>query len=105
MLVAVAGAVVELQLELQGWAVKKRTGKIPGKVPEDSQIRVLAAQAWVAQLKKWFPDMETVPPWVAAVGLPLMCVPAQLANATDPPQKTEEKVPSEPSVGTAQAAA
>jgi len=91
MLTAVAGAVVELQLELQGWVVKKRTGKIAGKVPEDSQIRSIAAQAWVAQLKRWFPDMDTVPPWVVAVALPLMCMPAQLANATDPPKNPEKQ--------------
>ena len=97
MLVAVAGAVVELQLELQGWAIKKRTGgKVPGKVPEDSQIRVLAAQAWVAQLKRWFPDMDTVPPWVVAVALPLMCMPAQLAHATDPPKTPEKQADPEP---------
>jgi hypothetical protein len=91
MLEACAGAVVELQLELQAWVIKKRTGKIAGRVPEDNKIRPLAAQAWVAQLKRWFPDMDTVPPWVIAVALPAMCLPAQMANATDPPKEAEKQ--------------
>ena len=81
---------VELQLELQGWVVKKRTGgKEAGKIPADAKIRPIAAQAWVAQLKRWFPDIEQFPPWVVAVSLPALCLPVQVATATPAPDRSK----------------
>lgn len=80
---------VELQLGLQAWGIKKRTGKEAGLVPPDSPIRSMAAQAWAAQFKKWFPDIDNTLPWVLAVGLPLLCVPMQVATAKEPDKKPE----------------
>lgn len=88
MLMTGASALVEVQLELQAWVIKKRTGKIAGKLPPESQLRDLAAQAWVSQFKKWFPDLEFVPPWVLALALPMLAMPLQIANAQEPTKTT-----------------
>jgi hypothetical protein len=89
MLGTLGDTMVELQLQLQGWVIKKRTGKEAGQIPPDASIRKIASQAWAGQFKKWFPDIDDTPPWVLAVGLPLLCVPMQVATATEPEKKPE----------------
>jgi hypothetical protein len=86
-------AIVIAQLELQGWLIKKRFGKLvqPLEGPGAQQTIDIAAQAWVAQLEAWFPDIESCPPWLLAVGAPLLLLPAQLATAVDDPDKKAEK--------------
>lgn len=83
-----AAAIVELQLGLQAWLVFKRTGKIAPPIAPDSPIRKWAADAWVAQFEAWFPNMDTVPPWILAVGLPAMALPVQFMAAQPPPPET-----------------
>lgn len=95
MLLQAGQAVVLMQLELQAWIIRKRTGKVTAPIdlsqPMAGKLIDAAAQGWVAQLKKWFPDIELCPPWVVAVGAPLLFLPAQLASAKDaPPEKPAE---------------
>jgi hypothetical protein len=80
-----AEVIVDAQLAIQAAIIKKRTGKIAAPVPPESKLRSMAAAAWVAQLKIWFPVDVMLPPWVMAIALPLMAMPAQAAGATDPP--------------------
>lgn len=94
-LLAQAGsALVEVQLQLQAWLVFKRTGKISPPIAADSPIRDLAAQCWGAQFERWFPDMSDVAPWLLAVGLPAMALPAQFMGAQPPPPNPAENGPS-----------
>lgn len=82
-----AMVIVDLQLELQAAVIRKKAKRNPDPIPEDSPVRKMAAAAWVAQLKIWFPADTMLPPWVMALMLPVMCIPQQLANAT--PIRTE----------------
>lgn len=93
MLAQGAAAIVELQLGLQAWLVWKRTGKIAPPIAADSPIRQWAADAWVAQFEAWFPNMDTVPPWILAVGLPAMALPVQFMAAQPPPPNPAENGP------------
>jgi len=88
-----AQAIVELQLGLQAWLVFKRTGKIAPPIAPDSPIRKWAADAWVAQFEQWFPDMDQVPPWILAVGLPAMALPVQFMAAQPPPPDQQQNRP------------
>lgn len=89
-----AMGIVEAQLQLQAWIIKKRFGLIASPVAYEGagkSMRDAASQAWVAQLEKWFPDIESCPPWLIAVGAPLILLPAQLHGATLDPDKKAEK--------------
>jgi len=90
-----ASVIVDLQLELQAAVIRKRFKRAPERIPDDSPVRKMAAEAWVAQLKIWFPADTMLPPWAMALLLPIMCVPQQLANAT--PIKDEEPQPQDAS--------
>lgn len=87
LLAQAAQVIVISQIDLQAWLIKKRTGKIVPRVI-DQGIVDLASKAWVAQLEVWFPDLEKCPPWLLAVGAPLLLMPAQLQHAQDPPKET-----------------
>lgn len=94
LLVQAAMGIVEAQLQLQAWIIKKRFGLIASPVPYEGtgkMMRDAAAQGWVAQLERWFPDIESCPPWLIAVGAPLILLPAQLSGATPDPDKKAEK--------------
>jgi hypothetical protein len=80
--------IVDLQLALQAYAIKRGTGLVAGAIPPDSKLRTDAAKAWVQQLKIWFPSTTALPPWAVALILPAMALPAQLAGAR-PPTKEE----------------
>lgn len=80
-----AEVLVDAQLGLQAAIIKRRTGKIAAQVAPDSKLRKMAADAWVAQLKIWFPADVMLPPWAIALLLPLLAIPGQVAGATDPP--------------------
>src|SRR6185437_4848841 len=72
------------QMELQGWLVKKRVGHAPARAYEGAfgaKMVEISGKAWVAQLERWFPDMKSAPPWIIALGAPLMVLPAQAASA------------------------
>jgi hypothetical protein len=84
---------VDVQLQLQAWAIRKRLKVEPGPIPEDSKLRSAAAQAWVAQLKIWIPADKMLPPWALALILPVLCVPQQIATATKLP---DEQAPADP---------
>jgi len=96
MLATAAGALVEAQIQLQAWAIEKRTGKRPPALPEQlvGPLRDAAAQGWVAQFKRWFPDMADTPPWVIAVGAPLVLLPIQIA-AAKPVEKEADPPPAQ----------
>lgn len=79
--------IVELQLQLQAWAIKKSLKKVAGEIPDDSPMRKLAADAWAAQLKVWIPADQMLPPWALALILPAMCIPVQIATATPIPKE------------------
>jgi len=81
---------VDVQLQLQAYIIKRRSGKIAGEIPLDSKIRKMAAAAWVSQLKIWFPADTMVSPWMVAIMVPLMAMPLQMAKATDPPTDATE---------------
>jgi len=95
MLQTCAVVLVECQLQLQAWAVKKKTGKDPDPVPDSPSfpLRKYAADAWVAQFERWFPDMGDVPPWVLAAGLPLLALPVQIASAASKPEPKPADAP------------
>lgn len=80
-----AEVLVDAQIGLQAAIIKRRTGKIAAQVAPDSKLRKMAADAWVAQLKIWFPADVMLPPWAIALLLPLLAIPGQVAGATDPP--------------------
>lgn len=87
-----AGAVmVDAQLWLQAYGIKRATGRVAGEIPPTAQVRSIAAEAWVAQLKIWFPSDKMLPPWAMALVLTAMCAPVQLATSTAPPPKDGEK--------------
>lgn len=89
-----ASVIVDLQLGLQAYAIKRGTGRIAGQIPADSELRKGAAQAWAQQLKVWFPATQQLPPWAIAVVLPLMAIPTQLATSremTEEEKKAEEE--------------
>jgi hypothetical protein len=88
--------IVDLQIQLQAYAIKRALKVQPGPVPADHVCRHQASQAWAAQLKTWFPSAAQLPPWGAALLLPLACVPAQLEGATPLPKETAEKPAEEP---------
>lgn len=83
-----ASVIVDLQLSLQAYAIKRGTGLVAGAIPTDSTLRTGAAKAWVQQLKVWFPSTTMLPPWAVAIILPAMALPQQLATAR-PPTKDE----------------
>jgi hypothetical protein len=100
MLVAAAEGIVEVQIALQAFVIEKRTGKRPQQLPPEvdaqfvAPLRKAAAQAWVVQFKRWFPDMDDVPPWILAAGLPLLVVPIQVATAK-PVEKQADPAPAQ----------
>jgi hypothetical protein len=100
MLGAAAEALVEAQLSMQAFVIEKRTGKRPQPLPPEADahfvapLRRAAAQAWVAQFKRWFPDMDDVPPWILAAGLPLLIVPIQVATSK-PVEKQADPAPAQ----------
>jgi hypothetical protein len=89
--------IVDAQLQLQAYAIKRRTGKIAAEVPHDSPLRTGAAEAWAAQLKVWFPSATALPPWAMALILPALAMPMQLAGARNP-----EDIPADPLKAAAQ---
>jgi hypothetical protein len=95
MLAIGAEAMVELQLGLQAWVIKRKTGKEPGLLPIDAPMRKVASECWAAQFKRWFPDLDNVPPWVLALVVVGACAPYQLATAKEIPKKPEETAGSE----------
>ena len=96
MLATAASALVEAQLALQAFVIEKRTGKRPPALPEQlvGPLRTAAAQGWVAQFKRWFPDMADTPPWLIAVGAPLLLAPLQMA-AAEPVKKPDDPAPAQ----------
>lgn len=96
--------IVDLQLELQAALIRKRTGKQPKRIPDESPIRSMAAAAWSAQLKIWFPGDKMLPPWAMALILPAMCLPQQFATA-EPIKEDKSEVPADSGDPTVQAAA
>jgi hypothetical protein len=94
-----AEAIVLGQLQLQGWIIKKRFGRIVQPLTSDRAQKTIdkAAEAWVAQLDLWFPDIKSCPPWLIAVAAPLMLLPAQLETSVpDPDRKPENQAETEP---------
>lgn len=89
-----AGVMVDVQLQLQAYGIKRATGKIAGEIPDSAAVRGLAAEAWAAQFKIWFPAETMLPPWAMALVLTAMCAPVQLATATAPPPKDPD-IPAE----------
>jgi hypothetical protein len=83
-----AHVIVDLQLSLQAYAIKRGTGLVAGAIPADSMLRSGAAKAWAQQLKIWFPSTTQLPPWAMAIILPAMALPTQFATAR-PPTKEE----------------
>jgi hypothetical protein len=83
-----AHVIVDLQLSLQAYAIKRGTGLVAGAIPADSMLRSGAAKAWAQQLKIWFPSTTQLPPWAVAIILPAMALPTQFATAR-PPTKEE----------------
>lgn len=87
-------AMVLGQLQLQGWIIKKRFGRLvqPLEGPLAQKTIDAASQAWVAQLTIWFPDIKACPPWLIAVVAPFMLLPEQLRTSIrDPAAKREEE--------------
>jgi hypothetical protein len=94
-----AEAIVLGQLQLQGWIIKKRFGRIVQPLTGERAQKTIdkAAEAWVAQLDLWFPDIKSCPPWLIAVAAPLMLLPAQLETSVpDPDRKPENQAETEP---------
>lgn len=81
---------VDLQLELQAAGIRKWRKKQPLPIPESSPVRQLAAEAWCAQLKVWFPADMMLAPWALALILPALCIPVQLATAVDLPKEDQK---------------
>ena len=80
---------VDAQLQLQAAIIKRRLKKEPAAIPADSPLRSAAAEAWVVQLKIWFPDDKMLPPWAMALIIPALAIPAQIASAQPmPPTET-----------------
>lgn len=92
-----AMVIVDAQLQLQAYVIKRRTGLVAAELPHDSPLRTGAAKAWAAQLKIWFPSATALPPWAMALILPAMALPAQLAGARKP-----EDVPADQPTAAAQ---
>jgi hypothetical protein len=88
-----AALIVDAQLGLQAALVRRYTGRKAGPIPPDSAARGAAAEAWVAQLKIWFPADTMLPPWAMALLIPAMCIPVQVATSTEIPE--DEKTPDE----------
>ncbi|HET7485843.1 MAG TPA: hypothetical protein VFJ64_10785 [Solirubrobacterales bacterium] len=84
---------VDIQLGLQGALIRRYTGRKAGAIPPDAAVRGAAAEAWVAQLKIWFPADTMLPPWAMAIILPAMAIPVQVATSTEIPD--DEKTPDE----------
>jgi len=99
------GAVlVDLQLGLQAYAIKRGTGLVAGALPDNSELRTGAAKAWAAQLRVWFPSTTALPNWAVALILPAMAIPLQLSTArpmTEEEKKAEEEK-ADPPVAAAQ---
>lgn len=93
---------VDLQLGLQAAAIRKGLKVEPGAVPPETPARAMAAKAWVAQLKIWFPSTVAMPPWAWALLLPATLSVQQIATAT--PLKKEDEPPAESGDTTAAAA-
>ncbi len=86
-----AAVIVDMQLGLQAALIRRYSGRKAGPIPPDSAVRAMAAEAWVAQLKIWFPADTMLPPWAMAIALPLMAIPVQVATSTEiPPDEREE---------------
>lgn len=88
-----AALIVDMQLGLQAAVVRRYTGRKAGPISPDSAARGAAADAWVTQLKIWFPADTMLPPWAIALAIPAMCIPVQVATSTDIPE--DEKTPDE----------
>jgi hypothetical protein len=88
-----AALIVDMQLGLQAALVRRYTQRKAGPIPPDAAMRGMAAEAWVAQLKIWFPADTMLPPWAMAVILPAMAIPIQVATSTEIPddEKTEDE--------------
>jgi hypothetical protein len=87
--------IVDLQLQLQAYIIKRKLGRVAGEIAPDSPLRKAAAQAWVAQLKIWIPDFDFLPPWGLALLLPVVCVPQQLATSQPIPKEDQQEKPAE----------
>jgi hypothetical protein len=96
MLATGALVIVDLQLQLQAYAIKRGLKVQAGPIAPDNVFRQQASQAWAAQLKTWFPSVSALPPWGAALLLPLACVPAQLEGSTPLPDEETKEKPADP---------
>jgi hypothetical protein len=85
---------VDAQLGLQAAMVRRYTGRKAGPIAPDSPLRGAAADAWVAQLKIWFPADRMLPPWAMALIIPALCIPVQVATSTE--IKEDEAPPDAP---------
>jgi hypothetical protein len=88
-----AAMIVDMQLGLQAALIRRYTGRKAGPIPPESAARGMAAEAWVAQLKIWFPADTMLPPWAMALLIPAMAIPVQVATSTEIPE--DEKDPAE----------
>ncbi len=88
-----AAMIVDMQLGLQAALIRRYTGRKAGPIPPESPAREMAAEAWVAQLKIWFPADTMLPPWAMALLIPAMAIPVQVATSTEIPD--DEKEPTE----------
>jgi hypothetical protein len=97
MLEQMCHGLVEGQLYLQAWLIKRRTGKeapIPLDVPivhpltgqQIPSFRSLAAKCWAMQIEKWFPDL-VLPEWAFALLLTGFYMPWQFAKAEKKPDE------------------
>jgi len=89
MLEMAALMVVDGQLQLQAWCIKKGFKVQAGEIP--LEMRKPAAACWAAQLKIWIPADKMLPPWAMALLLPALCIPVQLATATPLPDENDKE--------------
>jgi hypothetical protein len=76
-----AEMLVVAQLGLQAMAVKRWAGADPPVVEINPQLKEAAVKAWRAQLEVWLPRDIPLPPWVVAIAVPAIYIPAQVAGA------------------------
>lgn len=95
-LIEAARALVLIQIDLQAWLIKKRSGKIAAPIKPGTKIHQMAEQAWLEQFKRWYPKIDTVPPGVLAVALPMIFMLPQARGATDPPPTNGVRQPQPP---------
>jgi hypothetical protein len=108
-----AHVLVDAQLSLQGYIVKRSTGEAPPPMPIEvrnaagelvinpatgkplESPRAIAARAWAVQFEKWFPNLN-LPEWAIALILTGAYLPAQFAAAMALAEQKKQQKPAEP---------